>query len=198
MDLVDRIESTRFLGCEFLTWLWFKVELFDGTLELLDGRQVDLWIDTQLVLASLQTPTEKATLTGVSPSTAAEATAALQQGKVPLKAALRLVLAEHEFAFTLDGQRLAVSGVKLPELMEAESDERFFERMQLIEDLDGVLTELYEEFLALRLSPVWDADVGPAMQQWVKGRLTLSPAGYAGLLARVAQDRVSGKRKSRR
>ena len=32
MQLVDRIERRRFVGREFLVWLWFESELFDATL----------------------------------------------------------------------------------------------------------------------------------------------------------------------
>ena len=32
MQLVDRIEKRRFVGREFVLWLWFESELFDATL----------------------------------------------------------------------------------------------------------------------------------------------------------------------
>ena len=37
MDLVDLIESHRFLGSEYLTWLWFRSEMHDGMIAVGDG-----------------------------------------------------------------------------------------------------------------------------------------------------------------
>ncbi len=198
MDLVDRIETTRFIGVEFLSWLWFKVELFDGSFDLADGRRADLWVDTRLVLALWTAPTEKATLSGMAPSTGAEATAALQQGKVPVKAALRLIVDENEYAFSFDAQRFALSGVRMPALTAAESEERFLERMMLLEKLDEVWVSLYDEFLSLRLSGLWESEVAPAMREWVQGRLTLSPDSYAALLERSTRTKAAVARDKRR
>ncbi len=194
MDLVDRIETTRFLGVEFLTWLWFKVELFDGTFELDDGRHVDVWFDSRLVLALCAAPTEKTALSGMAPSTGAEATAALQQGKLPVKAALRVIADECEFAFTFDAMRFALSGVRMPEVTAAETEERFLERMLLLEKLDGVWGGLYDEFLALRLCDVWEDELVPAMRHWVEGKLSLSPRTYATLLDRSVRTKAAAKR----
>lgn len=194
MDLLDRVESTRFLGVEFLTWIWFKVELFDGSFELDGGQRVDVWFDTRLVLALWTTPTEKVTLSGVAPSTAAEATSALQQGKVPVKASMRVIVDDNEFAFTFDAQRFSISGVKMPELTAAETEERFIERMFLLEKLDDVLVRLYDEFLSLRLSSSWEDELAPPMREWVQGRINLSPKGYAGMLGRVTHTKAAIKR----
>jgi len=49
---LDTIENTRFLGPEFLVWMWFKSELFGSELELDGYGQIELWLDSQLVLES--------------------------------------------------------------------------------------------------------------------------------------------------
>jgi hypothetical protein len=45
----------------------------------------------------------------------------------------------------------------------------FYERMHFARDVEGLTAALYREFLALRLSPTWDAHVVPVLEKWVAG-----------------------------
>lgn len=203
MDLVDRIDTTRFLGSEFLTWLWFKIELFEGSLALGEEpigehRSCDVWLDTQVVLASWTDDSEKATLRGAAPSSTPEAAEALKQGKIPQKVALRLMLGTEEYAFTFNAKPFSVSGVKLPQVLKEESDEAFLERMRLLEQLDDVIGALYEEFLLFRLSPLWEAELLPGIRAWVKGVDGLSPQAYAALLDRAQRAHKDSRKGSSR
>lgn len=185
MDLVDRIETTRFLGNEFLTFVWFKVELFEGTFDIGELGKCEVWFDTTLQLAGWVDEGEKVTLRGAAPSSSAEASEALKQGKVPVKAALRMVIGSDEYVFALSGRTLGISGVKIPEVLGDEIAERFYDRMRLLEQLDEAITTLYDEFLLLRLSPLWESEVAPAMRDWVRGKESLSTRQYAGLVQRA-------------
>ena len=67
MQLVDRIEKRRFVGREFLLWLWFESEVLEGTLSTKEHGSFGLWIERhqahrRAALAS--------TLTGGDPSRA--------------------------------------------------------------------------------------------------------------------------------
>ncbi len=52
MDLVDRVEKRRFVGREFLLWLWFESEVFDATLSTKKHGSFGLWIEKQIILTS--------------------------------------------------------------------------------------------------------------------------------------------------
>lgn len=52
MELVDRIEKRRFVGREFLLWLWFESELFEATLATRAHGPFGLWIEKRLVLSA--------------------------------------------------------------------------------------------------------------------------------------------------
>lgn len=52
MDLLDAVESGRFLGREFLLFLWFESEVLEGQFEMPDGERFDLWLENQLTLES--------------------------------------------------------------------------------------------------------------------------------------------------
>ena len=45
MDLVEIIESRRFLGGEFLTWLWYRCDVDGGEFALPDGEAVIVEFD---------------------------------------------------------------------------------------------------------------------------------------------------------
>ncbi len=190
MDLVDRIETTRFLGSEFLTWLWFKIELFEGTLEVGELGACEVWLDTTLSLAGWVDEGEKMTLRGAAPSSTPEATEALRQGKVPHRVSLRLIVGgSEEYVLSFNGRTFSVSGVKIPAVLTETTDDQLYERMRLLEQLDQAIVTLYDEFILLRLSALWEGEIAPAMREWVRGKETLTQRAYAGVLQRALAQR---------
>jgi hypothetical protein len=198
VDTVERINTTRFLGNEFLAWLWFKVELFEGTLPLGELGACEVWFDTQLVLTSLMDETEKVTLRGSAPSSSAEASEALRQGKFPSKASLRFVIGGEEYVATFTGQSFALSGIKVPQVLKEEQEEQLIERMRLIEQLSDSVSALYDEYLALRLSSVWDATALPALREWVKGREGMTTRAYEQMLETALAERKAERKAAKK
>lgn len=189
VDLIDRVETTRFLGAEFLAWLWFKSELDGGRLEVPSGA-FELVFESPLQLVDWVVETESATLKGKSPTEAPEANMALREGKLPRKVVLLFTFGSEETRLTFDSKKFAMSGVKLPAVMSTEdADEGFFERMRLLDHVDAVLRELYAEFLRLRLSPLWESELLGVIREWVRGKLTITPRAYSGLLARATRGK---------
>ncbi len=165
MDLVALVEGKRFLGSEFLLWVWFESEAYEGTLPLADGTQCEFWLESDLVLAN---GTEIAALKGMAPSANAEAHEALRQGKIPTRARIRILRNELEFGFVLSAEDLSLSSVKIPAQLKREQDEKFYERMFLIEQLEQIVESLFADFLVLRLSKTWETTVLPAIRTWVR------------------------------
>lgn len=187
MDLVERVENTRFLGREFVVWLWFKSELHEAEFSRADGTPFELWLDSQLGMRYMYEPTERIAFKGVAPAARVEAKLALQHGWLPVKTRVCVTLDAQDFSFVLEADALAKTAVKLPMLTAAESDERFFERMHLLELLDDIVDEQYAEFLQLRRSSIWTAELAPAMVAWTRGEPTLSEKAYRGMLQRSAK-----------
>jgi hypothetical protein len=187
MDLVERIETTRFVGVEFLAWLWFKTELFEGTLQAADKSALELWLDAQLMLQSVSDKNERTLLRGLAPSATREAKLALLSGKVPLRARVCLRHEEQDFSFVFDAVSFSMGSIKLPVVLIQEEDEGFFERMRLLEHLDDLWRELYAEFLSLRLSELWESDLVPALRAWAEGKESLSTRAYRGVLQRASK-----------
>lgn len=184
-DLVDRIESARFLGCEFLVWLWWKTEAFETELELLDGTALSVWLDSALLMKGATDGTERIQFTGVAPSATAEAKLALRLGKLPVRARVCLRRDPEDFSCVYDAETFSFGSVKLPAFITEPGEEQFQERAALLERFDALFCGLYLEFLRLRLSPVWEKTLVPAVKAWAAGSPTLTPAAYRTMLRKA-------------
>lgn len=188
MDLVDRVETTRFVGSEFLLWLWFVSEACEGTLEVDDaGGDIELWLDAQLLLQAPGDATERTLLRGMAPSTTPEARQALRQGKLPTRAHINLNRGSQSFSFVFDGPTMALSNLKVPQQVQ-DGDEVLADRIGLIEELDLIVGALYREFLTLRLTSLWKDELVPILKKWVgKGDTGLDKDAYRALVERAAK-----------
>ena len=102
-----------------------------------------------------------------TPSSSLEARTALRLGKLATQARLRIVRDSLEWSFVLNATELSTSGVKLPPVLAKEIDEKLYERMYLLEQLDLMVKGLFGQFIKLRLSDEWDAQCLPEIQSWV-------------------------------
>jgi hypothetical protein len=196
MQLVDRIEKRRFVGREFLLWLWFESDLRGGTLPLMDGTTADIWPVAEAGFASGK---ESTRIKGEHPLSSREAKECLLLGKSPEKIGFKVTLLDREFTFSMKGDTLALGRLKLPTVLQDEPDalaamgpgrgptrgpktsvaqdeergandraEQFYERMQDARELEAALELLYSAYLRLRLGTGWASTVQPAMLKWVK------------------------------
>lgn len=184
-DLAALVEANRFMGREWLLWLWFESELGETELRTSDGRTCSLWIETQITLAADQ---EEARVKSGMPAATPEAKQALRQGKLPKQARLHAIVDDHEFTWALKADELAIGALKVPAELKADADryEALYERMRLVEELEAVLESLWRDFVALRLSPAWGTKVVPILQAWAHGE-RVDAKGYAALKARPAK-----------
>jgi hypothetical protein len=168
MDLVDRIETTRFLGGEFLLWLWFSRDVTGGEVRIKGRGTVYVTLESQIGLSDPIAEREKVAIRGVDPFGSAEAAEALSTGKLPRKVGLRIEFEQAEWVMTVDSHTLALSGVRLPAISSQGAEEIFHERMRLLEQIHELVHALYAHFLGVRLSPAWDSEVAPAVRRWVQ------------------------------
>lgn len=168
MELLDLIEGRRFMGREFIVWLWFESEMQETNLRPTGVDPVSLWLEAQITLVLEK---EESRLKGAIPASSPEAKEALRQGKLPKEAKMRLTRGDREFVWTLKADTLGLSGLKLPTQLKKtdEKHEVFYERMMLLEDLEAALSALYVDFVHLRLADEWDDDIVPLMQTWAYG-----------------------------
>jgi len=165
MELIDRIENSRFLAREFLLWLWYESDRLEGRVEVEDGDFVELWFEETLVLTDA---IAEVRLKAPMPTTTPEAFEALRQGKRPALAKLRITRGTQAWTLTYKAETTSLSGVTLPAELREDDDEGFYERVNLVEQVEAMVAQLMGRFLALRCSRSWGRSVVPKLQAWVQ------------------------------
>ncbi len=167
-DLIERIETTRFLGAELLLWLWLRAELISDPLALGELGEAEVWLDRKLTLEHVLDRTERVAVRGAQPSGSAEAREAVRNMKLPALSRLIVRRQERDFAFDFNATRFLLGAGAVPALLKEEGDDAFLERCALIEELTSVLDALFAAFLRERLAPGWAKGWQPALMAWVE------------------------------
>lgn len=175
MDLLDQMNRTAFLGNEFLTWLWYRAEVHDGEFELdPEFGPFDLYFEDKLVVGNELVAPQEDSFKGGHPASSLEARMALRLGKLAREAKMRIARGTQEWEFVLKGHNLQLSGIKIPAVLSREDDEKFGERMFLLEQLETMIKGLFEMFLKLRLAPSWSETTHTDLQHWIAGEAKAS------------------------
>ncbi len=175
MDLVDIIVEKRFLGQEFLTWLWWKSEERGGSV-LVPGRgDATVVFEKHMLLEYGEGDTcEKLICQGLQ-SELKEARTGLRLAKKLEQARIHLTMGSYEWNFTLVASMMEFRNVKLPKTGKIESgsleksDEvegLVLERIHLFEQLVQVINDLFRDFCILRTSEKWKEELRN-LQGWI-------------------------------
>lgn len=169
-ELVERVETTRFLGAELLLWLWLRSELVTDPIALGELGEAEVWLDRKLVLEHVLDRAERVAVRGAQPAGSSEAREAVRNAKLPVTARVVLRLAERDFAFDLNAPRFSIGAGAVPALLKEDGDDAFLERIALIEQLTGLLDALFAAFLRERLAPSWSKTWEAALGAWLEGK----------------------------
>jgi recombination associated protein RdgC len=180
-DLVERIETTRFLGPEFLLWIWLYGSIVEETVSLGKLGEWSVWLEGTLALQSVFDPAEGVSVRGASPAASPEAREAVKAYKFPTRARLVMRQDPRDFRFVLNATRFAISAGDIPAVLTEESDDAFLDRMHLVDELMTLLDRLFATFLQFRLSPVWAEAWEPAVAAWT-GELRTPPSILQALM----------------
>ena len=158
-------EPKDFLGNEFALWLWFSADAKDGVVKTDDG-DITLMFDKALDLDCAYGESGKDSLRGAGPTRMPEAMDALHTGKVPRKAGLIMDAHGAQYTFQLGAENLAINGLQMPEVEEADTPRTLFEeRITQLRDFAKSLDALYTAFLKVRTSS-WETLRG-TIRKWI-------------------------------
>lgn len=164
MSLLESIASKAFLGEEFLTWLLWRSETRNGLVGLGD---LEVHFASPLALRATFGDAEEVTLRGEAPAAAPELFAALAQGKLLARAAMRWVVEGAEWHLAVRGATLDFAGLRLP-LRSAPPDAAWLERrLELLEIFARAFDAAFAEFLTIRLADRAWAKEAAAMRDWI-------------------------------
>lgn len=174
MDLVDLIAEKRFLGQEFLTWLWYKSEERGGSVELPGRGDVTVVFEKHMLLEYGEGEEREKIICRGLQTELREARAGLSLAKKPEQARLRLSWDDREFGVTLTAATFEFRNIRLPKTVdradEGEGPEhleaRLLERMALFELLCDLVLELFALFVQIRTSPQWPQELAE-VRAWI-------------------------------
>mmetsp|Transcript_21862 Transcript_21862/g.10285 ORF Transcript_21862/g.10285 Transcript_21862/m.10285 type:complete len:178 (-) Transcript_21862:142-675(-) len=172
MDLVDLIQEKRFLGQEFLAWLWYKSEERGGSVELPGIGDILVVFEKHMLLELGEGDSSEKVICRGLQTELKEARAGLVMGKKPEQARIRLARGDYEFNVTLTASTMEFRNVRLPKTVGDEGDDpesmegRILERVSLFEQLLELVNELFRMYIAVRASDRWPDELAK-MRQWV-------------------------------
>ena len=171
LDVSVSYNRFRFMGNEFLTWLWFLMENDSGGLKQTISPELTLQMGNRTVL-------ENRSEAGVETVTIKGDDAGLEEGMLALKKGalvtdLNLVCESEDkrWAFTVKGESMAPSNLKVPDTGPVETIEdtegAVLEKAYLFETVLNLIDSLFQKFINLRVSNKWHEQVVPAIKKWI-------------------------------
>lgn len=176
MDLVDLMIEKKFLGQEFLTWLWFKSEERGGTVAIPGSGDIIVVFEKHLLLEFGEGEyNERLVCTGLQ-SELREARTGLLMGKKLEQARLQLVKDSYEYNVTIAAGLFELRNIRLPKTAAAqqsgehrdqELEGLILERLFLFEELYRLIDDLFRMYLMVRLGDDWQQELS-SLNAWIK------------------------------
>jgi recombination associated protein RdgC len=174
MDLVDIISEKRFLGQEFLTWLWYKSEERGGSVFLPGAGDIQLVFEKHMLLESGEGESlEKLICKGLQ-TELQEARTGLLMGKKLEQARVYLAKGDYEWRLTLGATLFEYRNVSLPRTVSPNEEgadplaweAKILERAGMSEEVLHTIDELFRLFLQIRTSAEWSEELA-RVRSWI-------------------------------
>ena len=171
LDIAVAYNRYRFIGYEFLTWLWFAIERNPTLLQSPSGDSGSLSLGNRIVLENFtRDKTESITIKGDDPNFDA-ALLSLKNGALVTEINLVFKSNEQEWRFTLKGESFSITNLKTPQRGPVETLEdtegAVLEQAFLLEQLLQYQDVLFITFIHLRVSKEWEQTFIPELKKWV-------------------------------
>lgn len=175
MDLVDLIAEKRFVGQEFLTWLWWKSEERGGSIEIPGFGDIAVAFEKHMLLEYGEGESSEKLICSGLQSELQEARTGLQVGKKLEQARIKISKGDQEYNFTLAAALMEFRNVKLPKTDSTETDEKasreevegmILERIFLFEELIHTVNDLFRMYLELRTGSEWSEEM-KKIRSWI-------------------------------
>jgi hypothetical protein len=170
LDMAVAYSRYKFLGNEFLTWLWFMIETDQNGLRRYDPDLVSLNIGSRLVLENTHNNAKETVTIKGDDANLEEGLLALKKGAVVTEIHLSYKAGAQRWQFGLKGESLNISNLKLPETGPVETPEDLegvvIEKAYLVEKVIGLINTLFSHFVKLRVSNKWPDQTVSQIRKW--------------------------------
>jgi len=172
LDISLCYDRYKFLGYEFLTWLWFVIENDQEQLRKLEKNLTSFDVGNRIVLENQQSNdmVESITIKG-DDADFEEGIIALKKGSMVTEMNLIHKSGGQEWHFTLKGESFNIGNLKPPETGKIESKEdiegAILEKIYLYEKAVLLIDTLFKYFIQIRLSKEWNNEAVPRLRSWI-------------------------------
>lgn len=173
LDIAVAYNRYKFIGNEFLTWLWFTIDSNQSFFKTVDDTITSLHIGNRIVLENnINDSNEIITIKG-DDAGLEEGLLSLGKGAVVIEMNLSYKTENQDWKFTLKGENLSLSALKVPETGPFETKEDIegvvLEKTYLYEKAIDLVNHLFNTFIKIRSSLEWDQKTVPKIKIWIKG-----------------------------
>ncbi len=174
MDLVDIISEKKFLGQEFLTWLWYKSEERGGAILLPEAGDIQVVFEKQMLLESGEGESLERLICKGLQTELQEARTGLLMGKKLEQARIYLAKGDYEWRLSLSATLFEFRNVSLPKTVASSDDSsdpvaweaKVLERIGMSEEVMHTIDELFRMFLKIRISSGWSQEKA-GIKAWI-------------------------------
>lgn len=173
LDIATAYNKYKFLGNDYLTWIWFLIETDQNITSLIASKEsVSFEIGNSIVLENVlgDKSKEKITIKG-DQAGLEEGTTALKKGAFVTQINLICKINEDEYRLTIKGESLNITGLKTPKIDlsrdEDETEAILLEKAFLTFNLLNVIDTLFLKFIELRISDDWYSREFNKIKEWI-------------------------------
>ena len=171
LDVSVSYNRYKFLGNEFLTWLWFVVENKPSFLNKIDKNLTSLHVGNRIVCENNRNDVgESITIKG-DDAGLEEGILSLRKGAVVTELNLSYTSGDHQWTFTVKGESINISNLKTPETGPVDSKEDIegavIEKAYLYDCIISLINKLFSTFVKLRISPDWKKNEVQNIKKWI-------------------------------
>ncbi len=172
LDIAVAYNRYKFLGNEYLTWLWYAIDSEKETFEDKSNTPFILETGSRIVFENIiddntiETVTIKGDNAGLE-----EGRLAVQKGAVVTELNIKLIYIEQIWSFNIKGESYNFSGFKHPETEKIEKKEdvegAVLEKVYLFGKAVELMDIVYDKFIKIRISEEWDKVIVPEIKNWI-------------------------------
>lgn len=172
LDLAVAYNRYRFLGDEFLTWLWFLIETDQNTFRVIDPDCTALEIGNRIVLENRKKKSlERISIRG-DDAGLEEGRLALKKGALLTELSLIFKTGEHQWQFSVKGESLNLSNFKTPGPPLPASPEEMeiflLDKSEQFNKITNFIELAFKAFIKIRVTSKWSAKIVPNIKKWIR------------------------------
>ena len=173
LDIATGYNKYKFLGNDFLTWIWYLIENNINIKELIDfkAQTITLEIGNSIVLENSlgDKLKEKISIKG-DEAGLEEGKTALKKGAVVTSINLILDIDNEDYKFTIKGESLNITGLKTPSFKSENKEEiegEIIEKAFFCEKIYTFIDALFNKFIEKRASGTFKEKDIHEIRKWI-------------------------------